>query len=541
MVCIIPELNQFRQKQAAGTILFALAFFAGGDIISLRAWDHPQAHCRRKEGIITTESSLSVLVAASEAAPLAQSGGLAQMTGELPLALQELGCRVAVALPAYRRVLRAPQEWTLAAQDLPVRVGPLFLSADVLAGELAPDLPVYLVRRDEFFDRSELYGTARGEYFDNPERFIFFSRAIPALCPAVGFVPDVILANDWQTGLVMALLDHGALPETAGVFVIHNQAHLGLVPPERTENIGLPEKYFHPDGLEYFGQMSLLKAGIVYAQAVVTLSPTYAREIQTPDFGAGLDGLMRAVSNRLFGILNGVDYRLWDPAADPHLAARYSPEDLRGKAACKKDLLQALGLPLSLMDKPLLGLVNRLTAPKGVNLLAEAAQALGGLDVGLVLLGTGEPRYEELMVELQARRPDRFAVRLTFDPALAHKIVAGCDMFLGPSLSEPCGLGQMLGLKYGTLPVVRATGGLEDTVRDPSEGPNPGTGFKFRPFRARALVQAVRRAVEAFGDKEKWEAMMREAMAQDFSWHGSAQEYTAVFERAVRARRNRNA
>lgn len=483
------------------------------------------------------KDTINILVAASEAAPLAKAGGLGDVVGSLPLAFRDQGCRVSVVLPAYRQALAQIRNWELAVQDLPVRLGRLDLTTDVLIGDLAPGVSVYLVRRDEFFDRSELYGSSQGEYFDNQERFIFFSRSIPALCSAMGFKPDVILGNDWQTGLVMALLAEGSLPQTAGVFTIHNMGYLGLVPPNRTENIGLPKKYYNMEGLEYHDQMSLLKAGIIYAQDVITVSPNYAREIQTPEFGAGLDGLMRSVSDRLHGILNGVDYQVWDPATDKHLVANYSPRNLAGKILCKQELLKMMGLPDELIDRPVLGMINRLVAQKGCNLVAEVAKKFFALDVGLVLLGTGDESYQNLFTRLQAQHPDRFGLKLGFDQTLAHKILAGCDMLLVPSLYEPCGLTQMFSIKYGTIPIVRATGGLQDTIIDPNEDHRPGTGFKFDRFRAVDLVRAVRRAVKTFQNQASWKAMMLEAMSQDFSMHRSAKKYLTVFEKAIAARR----
>ncbi len=481
--------------------------------------------------------SLNVLVAASEAAPLAKAGGLGDVVGSLPLALRDLGCRVVVALPAYRQALEKAGELRLTAEGLPVLLGTSKLTADILVGKLAPGVPVCLVRQDGFFDRNGLYSGTRGEYADSRERFMFFSKSIPALCAAAGFEPDVILANDWQTGLVMALLHKGALPRTAGVFAIHNMGYLGLVPPEKTEDIGLPDSYYLMDGMEYYGQMSLLKAGIVYSQAVITVSPTYAREIRTPEFGSGLDGLMRSIKDRLYGILNGVDYEEWNPATDRHLAANYSSVDLAGKAICKQDLLKTMGLSDELLDRPLIGMVTRLFDQKGCQLVAEAAGDLFALNTGLVLLAQGDEDYESLFSKLQGRYPDRFGLKLGFDTALAHKIMAGCDMFMIPSLYEPCGLTQMFSLKYGTIPVVRATGGLEDTVTDPNEGDTPGTGFKFEAFKAEALLKALARAVETFRNRKAWQAIMLEGMAKNFSWERSAKEYLAVFERAVAARR----
>lgn len=472
----------------------------------------------------------------SEIAPLAQTGGLAEVAGSLPLALREQGCEVAVAMPAYRQALSG-RDFSVAADGVGVYPGGSALAGQILAGELAPGVPAYLVRHDDFFYRDGLYGGGYGAYPDNPERFIYFCRMIPGLCRAVGLEPDIIMANDWQTGLVMALLDLGALPRTAGVFAIHNQGFAGEVPPERARALGLPGGYMGMDGLEFYGRYSLLKAGIVYAQAVTTVSPTYAREIQTPEGGFGLDGLMRGISHKLHGILNGVDYRLWDPALDTNLAATYSPADLTGKRRCKEALLRRVDLPLDLMDQPLLGVVTRLSWQKGPGLIHDAAQGFFDLGAGLVILGSGEPEYEAMFQGLRDRRPDRVGLYLGYDSALSHQVMAGADLLLMPSLYEPCGLAQMYGLKYGTVPIVRATGGLNDAIRDPDEEPGTGTGFKFEAFSASALYEATQRAIDLFRNPEAWRAMMLNGMKQDFSWGRSAREYLKVFEQALAARR----
>lgn len=481
----------------------------------------------------------NILIAASEATPLAKVGGLGDVTGSLPVAFKDMGCQVAVVLPAYREALDRAGDIEIVARDIPVPMGDIHLTADILKTEIAQGVPAYLVRRDEFFDRSELYGNIGGEYFDNRERYIFFSKTIPALCRVLGLIPDILLCNDWQTGLVMALLNQGAMTITSGVFAIHNMGYLGLVPPERTGIIGLSDKYYRMEGLEYYGRMSLLKAGIVYADAVVTVSPTYAREIQTPEFGAGLDGLMRSVKDRLFGILNGVDYAIWNPAIDRHIAANYSVRDLDGKARCKQDLLKQTGLPETLMDKPLIGMVTRLVEQKGCGLVAKAARDIFEMDAGLVLLGDGDEPYQELFRGLEKQQQDRFALRLGFDRRFAHKIFAGSDMFLIPSLYEPCGLTQMFSLKYGTIPIVRATGGLQDTIIDQNEGQGIGTGFKFSGFETKDLARAALRAAQTFNNKEEWNAMILKAMEQDFSWKNSAREYLDVFQRAIHARKRK--
>ncbi|MFO7601916.1 MAG: glycogen synthase GlgA [Candidatus Desulfacyla sp.] len=476
---------------------------------------------------------MNILIVASEAAPFASAGGLGDVVGSLPAALKELGCSVSVAMPAYRTALDRIKTWDVAVEGLSVAMGWGSVTGDILLGELAPGVPLYLVRCDSLFDREGIYGTPAGGYWDNPERYIFFSRIIPSLCASLSLHPDVILANDWQTGLVMALLNEGAVPGAAGVFAIHNMGYLGLVPPERTANIGLPAPYYRMEGLEFYGQMSLLKAGIVYAKSVVTVSPTYAREVQTPEAGFGLDGLMRSISGRLYGILNGVDYRVWDPSIDAHLVRTYSPTDLSGKAACKEDLLKVMGLPTGLKARPLAGMVSRLVEQKGSGILADACSALFSLGMGLVVLGSGDAAYEKALVDLQTRYPDRLGLKLGFDPGLAHKIMAGSDIFLIPSLYEPCGLTQLYSLKYGTIPVARATGGLKDTIVDPDEGRGGGTGFKFDRFHAADLVAAAARAIMAREHPPLWEGIQQNAMQQDFSWRRSAESYLRLFEQTA--------
>jgi starch synthase len=476
---------------------------------------------------------MKVLIVASEAAPIASTGGLGDVVGSLPAALADLGCSVSVAIPAYRSALDRVGSWDVVAEGLSVAMGWGDMAGDILQGELAPGVPLYLVRCDPFFDREGIYGGPAGGYWDNPERYMFFSRFIPSLCASLSLAPDVILANDWHTGLVMALLNEGAVPGAAGVFSIHNIGYLGLAPLGRAGSVGLPCSYYRMDGIEFNGQISLLKAGIYYARNVVTVSPTYAQEIQTPEMGFGLDGLLRAVSGRVHGILNGVDYRVWDPAIDANLVRTYSRSNLAGKTACKEYLLKVMGLPPDLRAKPLVGMVSRLVEQKGSGLLTDACHALFSMGMGLVVLGSGDTVYEQALVDLQGQYPDRLGLKIGFDPILAHKIVAGSDIFLIPSLYEPCGLTQMYSLKYGTIPVARATGGLRDTIVDPSEGRGQGTGFKFDRFHATDLVAGVARAIMARERPHLWKAMQQNAMQQDFSWRRSAEAYLRLFEQTV--------
>ncbi|MDR1545650.1 MAG: glycogen synthase GlgA [Deltaproteobacteria bacterium] len=478
---------------------------------------------------------ISVLVAASEASPVAQTGGLAEVVGSLPQAFVELGLPSSVILPGYASAFDRGRFEDLGV-DLTVPLGAEDVVGRLHRGRLRSGTPLYLIRCDRFFDRPGLYGEGRLTYPDNPERFAFFSRAVIEALPHVQPRPRIVMANDWQTGLIMPYLLEAEEDAPAGVFVIHNQGYLGLAPPSVVSDIGLPDRYYGVEGLEYYGQLSYLKAGIVYAKAVVAVSPSYAREIQTPEGGNGLDGVLRLYASKLHGIVNGVDYDLWNPAVDPHLAANYSAERPAGKKICKDALQTELSLPRS--DRPLFGMVSRLTAQKGLTLIVEAAPELFRLGLDLVVLGTGEPWFEEQLTALSTAYPDQMRLALGYDAPLSHRIIAGSDFVLVPSIYEPCGLAQLYGLRYGAVPVVRAIGGLNDTVRD-FAGQNPeglwDNGFKFTQFQAGALVRAVRRAVELYGRRDDFAAMSVANMREDFSWGKSAQAYADLFQKLLAA------
>ncbi len=477
---------------------------------------------------------LSVLVAAAEATPLAREGNLGDLAGHLPVALSALGCRSAVVLPAYREILEtAPTREVLA--DLPVWLGEKRISVDILETRLAWGVPAFLVRHDPSFARFGMYGDHHGPYPDNGERFILFSRAVVEMCRRGVVSPDVILGNDWHTGLVMALLDSGALPGTAGVFCIHDMGYPGLVPPDRASMIGLPDRYYDFRGLEFFGNLSLLKAGVAFADRLVAVSETYAREIRTPGTGAGLEGLLNERADRLCGIVNGVDWSQWDPAQDPHLAAPFTVRDRSGKAACKEDLLARTGLSPEFLARPVLGLVSRLVAQKGLDIFLVAARGILDLGVGIVVLGTGDSTFEQALSGLARENPGRFSATIAMDPPLCHRILAGSDLLCVPSRVEPCGQTHLHAMAYGALPVVRATGGLADTVEDPGEGPGPGTGFTFKNFWAGDLTNAVARALDAFHDRPRWDAMTTRAMetVKTFTWDRAARRYLEVFHQAL--------
>ncbi len=479
---------------------------------------------------------LTVVIAASEAIPFAKTGGLADVAGSLPAALKHLGLKVFVFLPYYREVAEkgfAIEETGLRVQ---VNMGRRTVPAEVLVGA-EHGVPYYFIKRDEFFDRSYLYGTPEGDYFDNLERFTFFSRAVLEVIKARELAPDIIHCNDWQTGLIPAYLKdiyrgESVFSSTATVFTIHNIAYQGQFAANLYETTGLGTYLFTPDGLEFWGKLNLLKSGIVFSEAITTVSAGYSREIQTAEFGYGLEGVLKKRKDALSGILNGVDYTEWDPATDTHIPHNFTADDLKGKADCRKKLLKAFGLKAK-AKTPVIGMITRLADQKGIDILAEAMPELMKLDMVMLILGSGDRRYQELLADLAGHYPEKLAVKIAFNSSLSHLVEAGSDAFLMPSKYEPCGLNQIYSLKYGTVPVVRATGGLDDTVKD--AGGEDGNGFKFKEYSAAALVGKVAEAVAAFADRKGWGELQRRGMAEDFSWNDAAKKYVEVY-RAAQAR-----
>jgi starch synthase len=462
----------------------------------------------------------------SEAQPFAKTGGLADVVGALPGALRECGDEVAVVVPRYGSIdlKRARRVY----DGIAVYLG--LTRYDIAIYQATVEFPYYLVDCPPLFDRKGFYGELGMDYPDNHIRFAVFARAALAVARFL-FRTEIFHCHDWQAGLVPALLrsSFSSDPTYLGVktlFTIHNLGYQGLFPKSAMAEAALDPAIYRPDGLEFFGQISYIKGGISFADALNTVSPTYAREIQTPEYGFGLDGALRARAGVLSGILNGVDYQQWSPELDPHLPARYSAGDLSGKSFCKQQLLEEFGLPQSAMDRPLIGIVSRFTRQKGADLLAEIAGQIVADDLYLVALGSGEPEYEAFFREMATQHPGRFAIRIGFDNALAHRIEGGADMFLMPSRYEPCGLNQIYSLRYGTVPVVRATGGLDDTIEE-------GTGFKFWDYSGQALMGAVRAAAGAFSDRDAWQEIMRRGMAKDFSWRASATLYSAHYRRLL--------
>jgi starch synthase len=479
---------------------------------------------------------MKILFAASEAVPFAKTGGLADVAGSLPPALAALGHDVRVVMPLYRSVDRKRSGLKRVATFY-VPLGSWQERCDVLQGRMGKGVTVYFVGKDIYYDRPELYRTAQADYPDNAERFTYFSRAALELCRAMDFYPEIVHCNDWQTGLVPFFLktlyrNTASFERTKSVFTIHNLGYQGLFSQEAMRYLGIGWEYFTPEGIEYWGKVGFLKAGLVYSDVITTVSKTYSREVQTKEYGLGLDGVLAKRAGDLYGIVNGIDSAEWDPGRDASIAKRYTAARPAGKAACKQKLLKAVGMPAR--DAPLVGMVTRLAAQKGLDLVVEALPELMSLGIQLVVLGTGEEQYQRILAEAAARYPRQMFVLLGYDDRLAKRIYAGCDLFLMPSQYEPCGLGQLIALRYGTVPAVRRTGGLADTVQDYVPKTGRGTGFVFNGYTAQALVECLRGAVSLYGNSIKWKRLMQSGMKQDFSWKRSAAEYVKVYRKAMR-------
>ncbi len=482
---------------------------------------------------------LKVLFLSPEAVPFAKTGGLADVAGALPAALKQLGADVRLVLPLYRVVREGDFQMRALLHDLKIPLGKGKLAADVLEAKTSDDIPVYLIERDDMYDRPNLYGNARGDYYDNLERFTFFAHASLRIAEALSFKPDVIHCHDWQTGLVPALLKGPYAGEstrdgTPSVFTIHNIGYQGIFPDEKLTVTGLPKSdFFHAEGMEFWGEMSLLKAGIVYSEAITTVSPKYAEEIQTPEYGMGMEGVLKHRSAFLHGILNGVDYRLWDPARDSQIAVKYSAQEMQGKGHCKQALIAEMDLDPSLQERPLLAMISRLDAQKGLDLVVKILGKILARGVGLVVLGSGDERIQQAIQKAAKNNPGRVALFIGFNEPLAHRIMAGADIFLIPSRYEPCGLTQMYALKYGTVPVVRSTGGLDDTIVqfDPKKG--KGNGFKFSPYKPASFLAAIQEAVDLYQNAGAWKKLVNNGMEEDFSWDRSAQRYLELYHRVI--------
>jgi starch synthase len=487
---------------------------------------------------------MKVAVVAAEMAPYAKAGGLADVIGALPMELAACGSRVSVVMPGYKSALAAlPTE--IIGDEYSVMVGRQRERFRVRTGVGVGGVPIFFIVHDGCFGRDGIYGEDGQDYPDAIYRYIFFGRAAARMLG--DFIkPDAVHAHDWHTAVLPILMRadpalRAPFERTASLFTIHNVAFQGLCDASQFPLLNLDRSYLSVEYLEFYGRVNLMKGAVVLADAASTVSPTYAREVSSdPSFGFGLEGVLHAKGSRFVGILNGADYNEWNPATDQHLAARFTPEDARGKVLCAASLRKRTGLAAR-SKRALVGMVSRMTAQKGFDLLVPALDQLMALEIDLVVLGNGGPQFEAGLRAAQRAYPERIAVSTAFDNDLAHQIQAGCDLFLMPSRFEPCGLTQMYALKYGTAPVVRATGGLADTVAEFDPATGSGNGFVFERYEAAELIGAMRRALRVFGDPAAWRRLMANCFAADFSWSAAAARYMELYsqliaERAVRLR-----
>lgn len=480
---------------------------------------------------------MKILICSPEVVPFAKTGGLADVAGSLPLALRELGHEVKVILPKYTCIDANKYGINKIIEHLAIPLGDQKIEGSLWEATFPDtDIPVYFISNDSLFGRKELYREAGRDYEDNLQRFAFFSRGVLEALNLLHWRPDVIHCNDWQSALVPVYLKsiYAGDEFYRGIktlFTVHNLGYQGLFPAERFPLTGLGWEYYTMERLEFYSQANLLKGGLVYGDIITTVSPTYSREILTPEYGAGLDGILRTREKDLYGVINGIDYNEWSPSGDRYISKQYSEDKLSGKRLCKEDLQEMCDLPLE--NHPVIGMISRLADQKGFDILAEAIGRLIRFNIQLVILGTGEPKYHELLERAAKKYPRKLSIHLTFNNTLAHKIEAGTDMFLMPSLYEPCGLNQLYSLAYGTVPIVRKTGGLADTIVDYNPLTGEGTGFVFEEYSADAMIEAIKRALAVYRKKGAWTELMRNGMRQDFSWRRSAIEYVKLYQRAM--------
>lgn len=459
---------------------------------------------------------MRVAICASEVVPFAKTGGLADVAGALPLALEKAGEEVVIIMPGYKAV-----------KSLKLKVESL--KKGISCSITGKNIKVYLIENEAYFNRDGLYGEKSGDYADNLERFSYYTKRALELMKEIKFKPDIVHCHDWQSALIPVYLktlykDDPFYKKTKTVLTIHNIGYQGLFPKEEFPKLGLNWDIFNMEMLEFYGKINILKGGMVFSDIINTVSPTYSKEIQEKEFGFGLEGVLQKRRSSLFGIINGLDYSIWNPQTDKFIAANYSAKDIKGKLKAKEDLQRLCKLPFK-PDVPLFGIVSRLAEQKGFDILAQAINTICKMELQLVILGTGDLKYHLILEDIVKKYPKIISLHLKFDDELAHKIYAGSDIFLMPSKYEPCGLGQMISLRYGTLPLVFKTGGLADTV-------NKGNGFVFDQYNKEALVKTINEAMQAFKNKKKWAAFVNEAMKCNFSWEASAKKYLQLYEMA---------
>jgi starch synthase len=491
-------------------------------------------HASASSGIPSMPGGLSVAMLTPEAAPFAKTGGLGDVLGALPRVLEQLGLRVSVIMPAYRSVLQGKYSPEDTGFHFTVPISSRQEEGTLLRTKIGRDINVYFIRADKYFDREYPYGTPEGDYPDNAERFVFFSRA--ALEVLRRYPHDILHAHDWQSALAIAFLKaqpvlYPELSSTRTVFTVHNLGYQGVFWYLDWHLLNLDWSFFTPQYLEFYRKINFLKGGLVFADAVTTVSPSYAEEIKTAEQGCGLEGVFEERAKSLAGILNGVDYTVWSPETDPFIAQKFSSNNLSGKKACKAALQRSLNLPEN-PEVPLIGMVSRLSEQKGFDLIEKVADELLWRDLQVGILGTGEKKYRSFLSRLARSYPDKVGVSINFDESLAHQIMAGSDMLLMPSRYEPGGLTQLYALKYGTIPVVRATGGLKDTIQELDLNTGKGNGFIFRAYEPGDFLAAVNRALAVFALKIVWQNLTKNAMSADFSWEKSGRAYVELYRKA---------
>lgn len=484
---------------------------------------------------------MKILIASPESVPFAKTGGLADVVGALPKFLKKRKQDIRLIIPKYKKI--DPEKFGLepVIKGLLVPIGEKMEIANIWQTKLDRTIPVYFVENDKYFARDELYRTPAGDYPDNAERFIFFSRACLEAVKALAFQPEIIHCHDWQVGLIPAYLKtlyriDGFFHRTRTIFTIHNIAYQGLFPKETLSLAGFSWLDFTPEKLEYYDQVNFLKAGIVCSDIVTTVSPTYAKEIQSSnEFGRGLEGILKRRSTDLYGITNGIDYKEWDPVKDKYIAVRYTKKTVEKKKICQTELGKIVGLQTK-ENTPLFGMISRLDSLKGLDILTEALPTLMKENLQLVILGLGDQEYHDLLKTEAKKYPAKISLQIKFDNVLAHQIYAGCNFFLMPSRFEPCGLTQMIAMRYGTIPIVHRTGGLADTVENFSVKTVKGNGFVFDKYNSQNLITAVKEALAIYAESKLWTQLVQNAMNSDFSWNKAVGEYLKIYQLAQEKR-----
>jgi len=484
---------------------------------------------------------MKILIATPEAVPYAKTGGLADVAGALIKEYRRMRKDAFIIMPLYKKIKEGDVPLKKTGIKLKIPVGHGYIKGAVFSDQSS----AYFIGCDEFFDRQELYGTSKGDYDDNASRFIFFSRGVIETCRALNFKPDIIHCNDWQTGLIPLYLKtiYGAdkfFKNIATVLTIHNLGYQGLFLSSDMNLTGLGWELFNPEGIEFYGKVNFLKAGIISADVLTTVSTTYSKEILNKEFGFGLDGLLRKREKDLYGVMNGIDYEEWDPSRDTFIPEQYSYKDISGKALCKKKLIRTLLEPLGKPDTeriPIIGMVGRLSEQKGLDLVLHSIDEILSLGVKFVILGKGDETFHTGFSEVAKRHKRKVSVTIGFEESLAHLIYAGSDFFLMPSKYEPCGLGQLIAMRYGSIPVARKTGGLADAIEDYNSLKSKGMGFLFSDYTPSAMLDAIKRALCVYTDRDKMQKMMITAMKTDFSWTGSAKRYIELYRYAITKRK----